>query len=207
MLKGILSSAFILILLAGCGLDRQAKELRALENCKYEFVAADSVYLAGTDVNKLIAERRMDPSSLPGVALGFLSRNIPLSGVLQVRVTNPTKSQAGIQQFDYKILVEGHEIVDGTSDSPISIPGGETVIVPVKLHANVYTFLSDRQTLGKVLAFVQNVREGQATEKIRLTVKIKPTLALGDKQLNYPGYITIDKEIDGDFLAKQGIRL
>lgn len=191
----------------GCGLDRQAKELRALENCRYEFISADSVYLAGANVNKLIADGRVDPGSLPGVALGFLNRDIPLSGILQVRITNPTKNRAGIQQFDYKILVEDREIVDGTSDQPISIPGGETVMVPVKLQANVYSFLSDRQTLNKLLTFLQHVRDGQTTEKIKLTFKIKPTLALGNKQVNYPGYITIDKEVDGDFLAKQGIRL
>jgi len=80
-------------------------------------------------------------------------------------------------------------------------------VVPVKLQANAYSFLSDRRTLNKLLTFLQHVRDGQTTEKIKLTFKIKPTLALGNKQVNYPGYITIDKEVDGDFLAKQGIRL
>jgi len=32
--------------------------------------------------------------------------------------------------------------------------------------------------------------------------KIKPTLALGNKALNYPGYIDIHKEVSADFLRK-----
>ena len=185
-----------------CTIDKQAKALRALEKCRYEFVSADSVFLGGADVNKLIANGRVDVSQLPGVAMGFLSRDIPLSGVLNVRVTNPTNHLAGIQQFAYKVEVEGREVLDGVSDLPIEVPAGETVVVPVKLRTNVYKFLSDRETLNKLLTFIQSARNGATDEKVNLTFKIKPTLALGNKALNYPGYIDIHKEVSADFLRK-----
>lgn len=191
--------------LAACGLDKQAKELRALEKCRYEFVSADSIFLAGADINRLIAGGQIDVSRLPGVALGFLNRDVPLSGLLNIQVTNPTNNLAGIRQFTYLIEVEGTEVVTGTSDLPISIPPGETTVVPVKLQANVYPFLSDRNTLNKLLQFLQNVRNGETAEKIKLTFRIKPTIALGNKEINYPGYISIDKEVDGRFLVDNGI--
>lgn len=205
MRKQIILFIGIIALFMGCGLDKQAKELRALENCRYEFLSADSIFLAGTDISRLIGSGRLDVGSLPGVALGFLSQDILLSGLLQVRVTNPTKNRAGIQQFAYKILIEDREVMDGTSDLPVVIPAGETVIVPVKLQANVYPFLSDTQTQRQLLDFLNNVRTGQTNENIKVTLKIKPTLALGNKQLNYPGYITVDKEIDGRFLVDQQV--
>ncbi len=192
-------------LFISCTLDKQAKALRALEKCRYEFVSADSVFLAGTDVNKLIANGRVDVSQLPGVALGFLSRDIPLSGLLNVRITNPSKNLAGIQQFTYKVEVEDREVLDGVSDLPIEVPAGETVVVPVKLRTNVYKFLSDRETLNKLLTFIQSARNGATDEKVNLKFKIKPTIALGNKAINYPGYIGIDKEVDAEFLIKQGI--
>src|SRR5690606_31366188 len=154
MRKQIILFTGIIAFLFACGLDKQAKELRALENCHYEFLSADSIFLAGTDISRLIASGRLDVGSLPGVALGFLSRDIPLSGLLQVRVTNPTKNRAGIQQFAYKILIEDREVMDGTSDLPVVIPAGETVTVPVKLQANVYPFLSDTQTQRQLLEFL-----------------------------------------------------
>ena len=197
MWKQIVLFIGVVSFLFGCGLNKQAKELRALENCRYEFVSADSVFLAGANIGRMVAAGRLDMTSLPGVAMGFLSRDIPLSGLLQIRVTNPTKSRAGIQQFAYKILIEDREVMDGTSDLPVIIPAGETVTVPVKLQANVYSFLADSQTQQKLLEFVNNVRNGQAEEKIKLTLKIKPTLALGNKQLDYPGYITVDREVSG----------
>jgi len=197
--------AAVAISFAGCGVDQQAKALRALEKCQYTFVSVDSVYLAGTDVNKMVANGRVDISRLPGVALGFLNRDIPLSGILNLRITNPTNQLAGIQQFAYKIAVEGREVLEGTSDLPIEVPAGETVTVPVKLQTNVYKFLSDQQTLQKLLAFVQSARDGATDEKVNLTLSIKPTLALGNKQLNYPGYIDIDKQVDADMLLRAGL--
>lgn len=197
--------AAIIALSSGCGVDRQAKALRALEKCQYTFVSADSVYLAGADVNKLMTDGRIDISRLPGVALGFLNRDIPLSGILNLRITNPTDNLAGIQQFAYKIAVEGREVLEGTSDLPIEVPAGKTVIVPVKLQTNVYQFLSDQQTLQKLLTFIQSVRDGATDETVNLTFSIKPTIALGNKQLNYPGYIRVDKQVDAGALLKSGI--
>ncbi len=196
----------VIAALVGCGLDRQARELRALEKCRYEFVSADSVFLAGTDVNKLIADGRIDIGRLPGVAIGFLNRDIPLSGLLNIRITNPTSSLAGIRQFAYKIEVEGNEVIDGISDLPIEVPPGETIVVPVKLRANVYKFLSDRQTLNNLLDFMQSARNG-ADEQIKLTFRIKPTIALGNTQINYPGYININKQVDASFLVKNRMLL
>ena len=137
--------------------------------------------------------------------MGFLSQDIPLSGVLNVRITNPSNTLAGIQQFAYKVLVEDREVLDGVSDLPIEVPAGETVVVPVRLRTNVYKFLSDRETLDNLLSFIQSARDGATDEKVNLTFKIKPTLALGNKAINYPGYIDIDKEVDAEFLIKQGL--
>lgn len=205
MFHRIIVFTLLAALFSSCGLDKQAKALKAFEKCRYEFISADSVLLAGTDVTRMVADGRLDMGQLPGIAMGFLSRDIPLSGLLKLRITNPTNNLAGIQQFMYKIALEGNEIFEGTSDLPIEVPPGSTVVVPVKLRTNVYKFLSDRTTLNKLIAFVQSTQQGTTDEKIKLTFRIKPTIALGNKQVNYPGYITIDKQIDAAFLTKQGI--
>ncbi len=190
---------------AACGVNRQAKELRALEKCRYEFISVDSLFLAGTDINKLVDGGRVDLGRLPGVAIGFLNRDIPLSALLNIRVNNPTNALAGIKQFTYKIAVDGNEVLDGTSDLPIEVPPGETVIVPVKLQANAYKFLADRQTLNKLVELLRQAEQGNTGEQINLTFKIKPTIALGNKEINYPGYISFDKQVDAGLLIKNGV--
>lgn len=190
------------ILCMGCGIDRQTKELRALEKCEYELVSADSVLLAGTDVGQLIKSGRVDLARLPGVAMGFLSGNVPLSAVLNVRVTNPTNTLAGIRQFAYIIEVEGQELIDGTSDLPVRVPAGETVTVPVRLQGNMYQMLSNQSILQRVMAYVQATQAGTTNEPVNMTIKIKPTVALGNSEINYPGYISIHREFDPSTLIR-----
>lgn len=186
----------VLFFMTSCGIDRQAKELRALEKCKYELVSADSVFLAGTDVRQLIESRRVDVSRLPGVALGFLSGNVPLSAILNVQVTNPTNTLAGIGQFSYIIEVEGHQIIDGTSDLPVRVPAGETVVVPVKLQGNMYALLSNQEVLQRVVGYMQTLQSGASAGPVNMAIKIKPTLALGNTAIDYPGFITINRRVD-----------
>jgi len=170
-----------------------------LEKCTYELVSADSVFLAGTDVAALIASRRLDVGRMPGVAMGFLSGNVPLSAVLNVQVTNPTNTLAGIRQFAYIIEVEGHQVIDGTSDLPVRVPAGETVTVPMKLQGNMYSLLSNQDILQRVIGYMQ---AGAAADPVNMAIKIKPTVALGNTEIDYPGYITINRQFDPSALIR-----
>src|SRR5690606_41522177 len=103
-LNRFIYGAVVLFALTGCGINKQAKQLKAFEKCRYEILAADSVFVAGADVTKLMDSRGADLSSLPGVAMGFLTRNVPLTGILRIRITNPSGTLAGDNQFQYKFL-------------------------------------------------------------------------------------------------------
>ncbi len=208
-LDKFLYGAVVLFALTGCGINKQAKQLKAFEKCRYEILAADSVFVAGADVKKLIDSRGADLSSLPGVAVGFLSRDIPLTGILQVRITNPSGTLAGVNQFQYKLLVRDKEVVEGVSDQRITVKPGETVTVPLKINANVYRLLTDGSTIQEVLGFMQSAKGAAPVRTTKLGLKIKPTLTLGNQSLNYPGYITVEKEISSNLLQKylSGINL
>jgi hypothetical protein len=208
-LNRFLYGAAVLFALAGCGINKQARQLKAFEKCRYEILAADSVFVAGADVQKLIDSRGADLSSLPGVAVGFLSRDIPLTGILQVRITNPSGTLAGVNQFRYKLLVRDKEVVEGISDQRIMVKPGETVTVPLKINANVYRLLTDGSTIQEVLGFMQSAQGAAPVRTTKLGLKIKPTLTLGNQSLNYPGYITVEKEISSNLLQKylSGINL
>ncbi len=190
-----------------CDVDRQARELRALEKCRYELISADNIVLAGTDISALVNERNIDIAQIPGIALSFLTQEIPLRADLQIRITNPTSRLAGINAFEYQIQVEGKDLLAGVSDSPIRVPANSTVTIPVHINANIFNVLNDKQTIQKVLEFIEG-RKPAARDHILLTFKIKPTIALGNTAINYPGFISIDKKVSRSMLEKrQGISL
>ena len=202
VLNRLACSVTLLLALAGCGINKQAKQLKAFEKCRYEILAADSVFVAGADVTKLVDSRGADLSSLPGVAMGFLTRDIPLAGILRIRITNPSGTLAGVNQFQYKLLVRDKEVMEGLSDQPISVAPGETVTVPLRINANVYKLLTDGSTIQEVLGFIQSAKGNAPARTAKLGLKIKPTLTLGNQSLNYPGYITVEKEISSNLLQK-----
>ncbi|SEN05558.1 hypothetical protein SAMN05216436_11121 [bacterium A37T11] len=195
MQKRIILQVIIMLALASCGVNKQAKQLKAFESCHYELHAADSLFVAGTDVSSLISSRGKDLGSLPGIALGFLSREVPLTGLLRVNISNPGKELAGVNQFQYKILLQDKEVATGFSDQRIEVPPGKTVTVPVRIKANIYKLLQDRSTVNEIMDFIAGAKGNGPEKKTKVALKIKPTLALGNQTINYPGYITVEREI------------
>lgn len=188
--------------LVGCGVNRQANQLKALEDCKYEIVSADSLFLAGTDISKLVnsKDREIDLTKMPALAFAYLRKSIPLEGRINLRIENPSNDLASINKFQYIVLVKGIELANGFVDQKVSIEPGSSTIVPVNVKANIYSFLSDSKTMENILDFV-NGDPGKGQEKKGLvTLKIKPTISVGNSLINYPGFITVEKEISSKIL-------
>jgi len=211
--KSIWSWVLVLLIsgfLAGCGINKETRALRVLRHCEYQLVGLDSLTLAGVDISRMLKDnQQIDMSSMPALAMAYLRQDLPLTANLQVEIHNPTKNLAGIRAFEYIILLDNMEIMDGISNLPIAITPQSTVIAPIHLRANVYKLLSDRDNLQRVVQFLNNGSStthsgtGQAgAEKLNLTFKIKPTLSLANQPINYPGYITVQKSLDADILTR-----
>lgn len=196
--------SFIVLLgfnFSSCGLNKESRTMRALKDCKYELVGVDSLILSGMDIAQLLDSKnqQINLSGIPAIAMGYLSQNLPLSAKLQLEITNPTNRLAGIRQFEYIILLDGMQLLEGTSNLPISVPSGSTVVVPVHLQANVYPLLSNGDNLQRVLNFINGSRAGASnntTDILNLTLRLKPTITLANQAVQYPGYINVERSID-----------
>ncbi|GAB4029429.1 hypothetical protein [Spirosoma gilvum] len=188
------------ILFSRCSVNQQIAQAKALGDCRYTIASADSVYLAGTDVREFRNLENMDITRFPRLAAGLLTRNIPLDARLNLDITNPTGKLAGINQLEYRVLLAGQELFNGFLNQRIEVqPGGKTR-VPVRLNTNAYQLISDSKTREAFTQLVRNLSGAANTQPSKLTIKIKPTLALGNKAINYPGYITIDQDVTNKIL-------
>lgn len=192
VVKGYLLIACLLLFVA-CGVNQQAKQIKALEKCHYEVQGIDRVELAGTDILQLLSTGNLELSRLSGIAFGMLSKEVPLDGLVRIKIKNPTGNMAGINQFRYQLQVEGKEVAEGIMDQRIALEPGEEKVFPIQVNANVYGMLSNRELLNDVIGFLnQQNNEQQPT----LTVRLKPTLTIGNQSINYPGWISFDKKLD-----------
>lgn len=185
--------------ISSCGLNKQAQQIKALEQCEYKLISANNVTVAGTDVQKLINEQSLNLANLPALAMGYLRQDIPLKALLNVEITNPSTTLAAINNFEYIILVNRQEVANGAVNQVVSIGAGQKVNVPIQLNANIYQFLSNGKTLEDITAFLSGAAKG-TEQKGLVTIKIKPTIMVAGALVKYPGYITIDREVSSKIL-------
>lgn len=197
MKNSVIGVLCVLLLLTGCGVNRQAKELKALGDCKYDLKSVDSIYVAGVPFQRLINQDNLDLSSVPALALGFLRKNIPFEGRVNLSIENPTGNHAAINQFEYIVLLQQKEVVQGIVNQKINVAAGEKAQVPISIKANIYNLLSDG-SLEEVFNILRS--DNSSNSEGLLTVKIKPIIFIGNTPIKYPGYITIDKKISRDIL-------
>lgn len=197
----VLLLAALPLLFSQCSVNQQLAQAKALANCKYAIGSADSVFLAGTDVRQFQFRKLEDLTRYPKLAAGLLLRNVPLSARINLDITNPTAKLAGLNQLEYKILLAGQELFKGFLNQRIEVPPGGQTRIPVRLTTNAYQLITDASTRDAFVQLVQNLGGAANTQPSKLTIKIKPTLALGNKAVNYPGYITIEQEITNKIMT------
>ncbi len=197
----VLLLATLPLLFSRCSVNQQLAQAKALGDCRYAIASADSVYLAGTDIRQFRKIEDINPARFPRLAAGLLTRNVPLDARINLDITNPTNKLAGINQLEYRIILAGQELFTGFLNQRIEVqPGGGRTTVPVRINANAYQLFTDPKTRDAFTQLVQNLSGNADTKPSKLTIKIKPTLALGNKAINYPGYITVDQEVTNKIL-------
>jgi hypothetical protein len=187
------------IAVSGCGINKQAQQIKALEKCKYRITSAEQIMVAGTDVKKLVGGQDMDLGSLPGLAFGLLRKDVPLKARLNLEVTNPTGNDAAINEFEYKILINNQELANGFINQAVNVVAGGSTIVPVAMEVNIYPFISNNKVMGEISEFIKSSKGGPE-KKGMLTLKIRPSIKVGNALIKYPGFITIDKEVSSKIL-------
>lgn len=191
-------------LFTSCGVSRQVSEAKAFGDCKYKIASADSIYLGGIDVRefrniKSIGD--LDLARYPRLGLALLRKDVPLDLRVNLDINNPTRKKAAINQLEYKVLLTNSEIFNGFLNEKIEVyPGSGSIRVPVKLSANVYKLLTNDATRDEFINMILALSGKSGSKPTKFTVKVKPTLDLAGKQINYPGYLTFDQEITTDMI-------
>jgi LEA14-like dessication related protein len=199
-MKRIIILCLAAISVAGCGLNKQARQLEALEKCSYEISSADSIYLAGKDISAFVKNGDFNLSNMPELALALFRKNIPLKARVNLKITNPSAQAAAVNQFEYIVLIKDQEIANGFVNQKVTIEPGSITTVPVRVNSNIYSFLSNGKTMEEILEFMRGGESGATERKGVVTIKIKPTIDVAGKLVKYPGYITVNKEISSKIL-------
>lgn len=194
-MKKLIVILFMAVFAASCGIDKQARQVEALEKCTYEINSVDSIFIAGRDVTQMIEEKTLELRNIPELALALMRKNIPLKAKVNLTINNPTANPAAINQFEYIVLIKDQELANGFVNEKVNVEPGGTTTVPVRVNSNIYSFLSNGKTMDEILDFLRGAENGAQEKKGVITIRIKPTIEVGNKLVKYPGYFTVNKEV------------
>jgi hypothetical protein len=188
---------FLVLLIAAffnsCGITRQGHEMKALSKCEFRYEGIKRATLAGVDVSRVtgLYDLEVDDESTLFAALTF--GKLPLDVTVKVGVKNPSQSMAAMDRLEWILLIDGIEMGTGVvTDRVIIAPGGGTAIIPISFSTELVTLLSAKSG-DAVMTFGLNLA-GTADKPSRITVKVKPTIVVGESAIQYPGYITLNRE-------------
>lgn len=179
--------ALVVLLTTGCATNYKA-QLNALGNFNYNVQSIDQVLIAGRDINSFESSGGVNLSSLPGIAFALLRQDLPLQARVNLKISNPTSTVADINEFKYIIEFSGKPLFEGSVNENIRLKTGETMVVPLSFSANIFG-IAQEQGFDKFLSDIMT-RKSNAL----LALKIKPSIRVGNKNVFYPGYITVDKD-------------
>lgn len=183
----ILCCVLVGLLLTGCAINKS--QIDALSKFNYTVESLQDVRLAGRNMDSFTGKDGVNISALPGIAVAMLRQDLPLEARINMKVSNPTTTTTKINSFKYLIEIQGKPMFEGTVDENLHLSTGESTVVPLTFKADIFGTAKENG--------VENVLNELFTRKGEgfLVLKIKPSIKIGNSNIYYPGYITVDRNL------------
>ncbi len=175
------------LVMGGCAVSKN--NIDALAKCDYSVESLQDVRLAGRAINSYTAGNSVNIASLPAVALAMLRKDLPLEARVNMKISNPTPSKTSINSFKYLIEIQGKPLFEGDVNQNVQLATGESTTVPLTFKANIFGATEEKGLEGVLNEIF--TREGEGF----LVLKIKPSVRIGNSNIYYPGYITVDRNL------------
>jgi hypothetical protein len=183
----------LLLILGGCGIGRQIQELRNFANCEFRLRNMENTTLAGVNVQQVQSLSDLNLAQAAQVTSAYARGSLPLNLVLNVEARNPNESTASMNQLEWIMLIDDKEIVNGLLDERVAIsPDGGISNIPLRISVDLLKALpntSREEALNMGLGLA-----GASGRPTRVSLRVRPTILMGNTPLRYPGYITVSQE-------------
>lgn len=173
----------------GCAVLNPSTQADILKRYNYDVQSVTNLKIAGSAFGNS-SSGGSSLMSLPGIAMGLLSKNLPLEATVNMKVSNPTGKVANIGAFKYLIEIQGKSFFEGTVNDGINLANGQSTVIPLKFKANLFGVTEEKKGIEKLLGDVLT-RKGNGF----IVLKIKPSVKIGGQNIYYPGYITVDNDL------------
>src|SRR5690606_40804345 len=127
----------------GCALNQRA-QVEALSMFNYDVTSVRNMRIAGREISSFEADGGISLSSLPGLAVALLTKDLPLEATVNLQMTNPTTTTTKINEFKYLIEIGVKPLFEGSVNENIYLEQGQSMIVSINVTVTLYILAQDQ---------------------------------------------------------------
>jgi hypothetical protein len=193
-LKKTLIVLFVTMGLASCSVLSQMAQVANFVNCKFDFNSVDKIQMLGVNLSKGMSKTDLNAAQLLSLANALMKRELPVTFNVNVDVNNPNSIAAAMTKMDYILTLNGKQVVSTTMNNAISVPAKSSSVVSIPITTDLFQLFSGESADAIVnLAFKL---AGASSNPVNVGLKVKPYIKIGDQQLAYPDFITMNKVLN-----------
>jgi len=168
-----------------------------LSRLQFKLGTVNNFQLNGIDLSNKNKLDDFNFQDILNISAMFSSGKFPVSFMLNVEAKNPNDGTGGykatdatIQSFPWRLVIDDKVTVSGNIDKPVSVPGaGDVAEIPIVIQLDIAKFFKDKGYESLInLALTLGGKNGSAS---RLTLYADPVVSTAFGNISYPDELKI----------------
>lgn len=183
-------------LVAASGACATLQQMAALRRVDFDLAGVRNGRLAGVDLTRASSYGSLRAADLGRITLALSRNDLPLEFQVDLRGENPpdNKVTAKLVRLSWSLLLNDKETISGVLDTPVSLPPGEPVLIPMQMRLNLLEFFDGpAQSLVDLALAIAGLQSDPTVVSLRAI----PTVDTPLGPIRYPSPITIARRTVG----------
>lgn len=190
-IKRIILIILVAVGLSSCDVLQQMSQMATFAKCTFDFDSVNSVQMLGINLHKGMTKSDLNVGQLLQLTNALMSKSLPVTFNVNLDINNPNATDASMTKMDYILTLNNKQVISTTMDSSISVPANSSNVVTIPVTTDLFQLFSGESAEAILnLAFKL---AGATSDPVNVGIKIKPYIIVGNQQLAYPDYITLNK--------------
>ena len=192
-LKRTLIILFVTAGLASCDVLTQVAQMANFANCTFDFNSVNQIEMLGINLSKGMSRENLNISQGLALVNAISNRSLPVTFNVNLDVSNPNSIAASMAKMDYILTLNGKQVVSTTMNNSVNVPAKSNSMVTIPVTTDLFQLFSGESADAIVnLAFKL---AGASSNPVNVGLQVKPYITVGNQQLAYPNYITLNKTL------------
>ena len=192
-LKRTLIILFVTAGLASCDVLTQVAQMANFANCTFDFNSVNQIQMLGINLSQGMSRESLNISQGLALVNAISNRSLPVTFNVNLDVKNPNSIAASMAKMDYILTLNGKQVISTTLNNSVSVPANSSNTITIPVTTDLFQLFSGESADAIVnLAFKL---AGASSNPVNVGIKVKPYINIGNQQLAYPDYISLNKTL------------